>query len=129
MNIEEGATLEFCQAQEQRLRPYAELWKNDLFQHWLKDINRGLDAIASASLSTDWDSEEGKLRLKTLGLKQPQTQEDELRLYTALRAVVGFWKWNLGIIETQATNYGKTIEKLNELGRNGSVGINRVAAL
>jgi len=128
MNVEEGATVEFCQEQEKRLRPYADLWKNDLFQHWLSDIKRGLDAIGAASLSTDWESEEGKLRLKTLGLKPPQTQEDELRLYTALRAVVGFWKWNLGIIETQATNYDKTTRKLSELGRQGSVGIHRIAA-
>lgn len=129
MNIEDGADLEFCQAQERTLRPYAELWKNDLFQSiWVKEGREFMDALKDASLTTDWESQEGQLRLKVLGLKTPKTQEEEVRLYIAIRSVLSVWKWKLGIIETQATNYGKTIEKLNELGRHGSAGLPRIAA-
>jgi len=119
--------MELPEAQEQfaKLEPYHRLWTFGPFQQYVKETKALLDNIEKALTMNSWKHKDLKTHLTMMGLDIPQTHEEQLRLYIALKAVLGFERRKLSLLETQSDNYVKTKRKIIELGRNGDIGTNR----
>jgi hypothetical protein len=113
------------QEQLNKLETYHRLWSSSHFQDWAEEIKVTLKNIESDLMSKAWDDQDVLIHLKLMGLSAPKTQDDELRLYFAVKGVLGFWSRKLSLLETQSGNYEKTKRKILELGRNGDIGDTR----
>ncbi len=113
------------QEQLTMLEPHHRLWTNSDFQRAAKVTKGQLNNIESALMLNSWKSKVLEETLTMMGLTVPSSQEDELRLYIALKAVLGFERRKLDLLETQSDNYEKTKRYILELGRNGDIGIDR----
>ena len=107
------------------LEPHHRLWNNADYQASVKVTMGQLDYIEKALMENSWKGKDLKDVITQMGLTKPQTQEDQLRLYIALKAVLGFERRKLSLLETQSANYEETKRKILELGRNGDIGTNR----
>ncbi len=88
--------------------------------------NRGAtDRIELALMKNSWKGKDLLSALEYVGLTAPVTQEDQLRLYIALKAVLGFERRKLSLLEAQSDRYEETKRRILELGRDGDIGINR----
>jgi len=101
------------------------LWTSGPFQVWKKETEALLAAIEKALMMNSWEHKELRGHLAMMGLSAPKSHDDELRLYIALKAVLGFERRKLSLLETQSGNYEKTKRKILELGRNGDIGDTR----
>ena len=113
------------QEQLNKLETYHKLWTSGPFQVWKKETEALLDNIENALVMNSWEHKDLKAHLAMMGLSAPKNHDDELRLYIALKAVLGFERRKLSLLETQSGNYEKTKRKILELGRNGDIGIDR----
>lgn len=113
------------QAQLTMLEPHHRLWTNSDFQSAVEVTKVQLGHIDKALMLNSWKSKVLLDALEMMGLTAPATQEDQLRLYIALKAVLGFERRKLDLLETQSDNYEKTKRYILELGRNGDIGIDR----
>ncbi len=104
------------------LRPKHELWNNDLFQeHFVKPLEQQFAQILEAMLDTPIGEEHVAektqvIPLKILGMSQPKTSEESLRLYLSMRAVLRFWKWKLGQLKSESERFKKLEKQLHEAG-------------
>ncbi len=119
--------MDLSELQEQltMLEPHHRLWANDDFQRAAEVTKGQLENIESALMLNSWKSKVLVDTLTMMGLTTPSCQEDELRLYIALKAVLGFERRKLDLLETQSKNYEATKRCILELGRNGDIGIDR----
>ena len=107
------------------MEPHHRLWNNADFQNWVKVTKGQLEHIEKALIENSWKDKVLKEAIALMGLTEPQTQEDQLRLYIALKGVLGFERRKLSLLEDQSANYEETKRKILELGRNGDIGIDR----
>ena len=114
-----------CQEQLIMLEPHHRLLHNGDFQAWAKATKKQLDAIELALVKNSWKGKDLLSALEYVGLTAPVTQEDQLRLYIALKAVLGFERRKLSLLEAQSDRYEETKRRILELGRDGDIGINR----
>ena len=121
------SVMDLPELQEQlgRLETYHKLWTSGPFQVWRKEIEATLAGIEKALMMNSWEHKDLRTHLTMMGLSAPKSHDDELRLYIALKAVLGFERRKLSLLETQSDNYEKTKRKILELGRNGDIGYTR----
>ena len=107
------------------LEPRHALWINGYFQSWKEETEGTLASIEKAMLMNSWEHKDLRAHLSMMGMSAPKNHEEELRLYIALKAVLGFERRKLSLLETQSKNYEATKRKILELGRNGDIGDTR----
>ena len=125
--LEKDAVMELPELQQQlaMLEPKHQLWTFPHFQDWVKMTLAQLNNIETALMSSSWDNKTLKEYVENMGLTVPKNQEEQFRLYLAVKGVLGFERQKLRLLETQSDNYEKTKRKILELGRNGDIGIDR----
>ncbi len=113
------------QAQLKTFETYHKLWTDPHFQSWKVGMQATVDAIDTALMNSNWGNKDLKAHLALMGMSPPKSHDEELRLYIAMKAVLGFWTRKLSLLKTQSDRYEETKRKLLELGRNGDIGTNR----
>lgn len=117
-----------AQSQLLKLQPYKNVHDNPDVQRWVEEMNDTLVDIEDALMSGNVDSEKMRGHLAMMGMEPPKSAEEQLRLYTAFRLMLGFMKRKLSLLETQSSNYDKTKRKILELGRQDDIGTRRSVA-
>jgi hypothetical protein len=110
----------------QTLRIRHELLNDPRFLDWVKETEAQLsDMQQSGILITKAAVAKSNTlaeMLTHLGLEPPETPEDSLRIYLALRCVLNFWRRKLGQLKTQSVLYEQEQKRLNAGTANSDLG-------
>lgn len=97
------------------------LWNYPPFQEWIEATDKLTATLDRISTDAPLTSGDAKSHLALLGLDPPRSQEEGLRVYIALRAVLNFWARKLSQLEAQSSLHEQTKKEINELGRNSNI--------
>lgn len=96
-------------------RPAHTLWNNHEFQQWKKGIDLEMAALKDAGIViTSKPNAAQEQVLQMLSMDAPKTQEEQLRVYLACKAVVSFWTRKLALLERESERFRETEKALNE---------------
>lgn len=115
------------------LRPKHDLWNNDLFQQWFKEIETEIAALNEGGIAVPIGGNVTKVQtdaLKLIGVGPPQNHEEGLRVYLILRGVVHFWRRKLGQLKSESERFTKLEKQLHDGRPNdvtaGRTGVSRL---
>lgn len=97
------------QATPEVLKPFYELWTNDVFQdNFVKSVRGDLANFKSVMWDMDFSNlhpRDHKTWTEIIGLPIPQTDEDFKRCFMALKCCVSYVTWKLGEVERAALQF------------------------